>query len=240
MYGFLLRKRELRNLNLCGNELPWVSTGKHLGMRLENDGDIFQQDIREKRARYIRGNNQLMQEFAFADCPTKIFINNVYNSHHYGSVLWDLYSREAEMVYNTWSVSTRLMLRIDRKSHRYLIEPLSEIPHLRRSLLLGFNSFVQKLQNSRCAKCLWGNQGWLPEHHRIKYQKCHIRMSSQPSPTVLRHRHQEGSLLSISWQRCMDNFGTQGTYGGTRWEKRNRWLDKRRDQQRDWISVQSI
>ena len=40
------------------------------------------------------------------------------------------------------------MLRIDRKSHRYLIEPLSEIPHLRRSLLLGFNSFVQKLQNS--------------------------------------------------------------------------------------------
>ena len=40
------------------------------------------------------------------------------------------------------------MLRIDRKSHRYLIEPLSETPHLRRSLLLGFNSFVKKLENS--------------------------------------------------------------------------------------------
>ena len=145
--AFLLKKRELRNLNLCGNELPWVGTSKHLGMRLDNNGDIFQHDILEKRARYIRGNNQLMQEFAFTDCPTKIFINNVYNSHHYGSVLWDLYSREAEMAYKTWSVSSRLMLRIDRKSHRYLIEPLSEIPYLRRSLLLGFNSFVQKLQN---------------------------------------------------------------------------------------------
>ena len=146
--AFLLKNRELRNLKLCGNELPWVNTGKHLGMRLDNGSDIFQRDILEKRARYIQGNNQLMQEFAFADCSTKIFINAVYNSHHYGSVLWDLYSREANMVYNTWNVSIRVMLRIDRKSHRYLIEPLSETPHLRRSLLSGFKSFVGKLENS--------------------------------------------------------------------------------------------
>ena len=52
------------------------------------------------------------------------------------------------MVYNTWNVSIRVMLRIDRKSHRYLIEPLSETPHLRRSLLSGFQSFVGKLENS--------------------------------------------------------------------------------------------
>ena len=146
--AFLLKKRKLRNLKLCGNELPWVDTGKHLGMRLDSSSDIYQRDILEKRARYIKGNNQLMQEFAFADCTTKIFINTVYNSHHYGSVLWDLYSKEANMVYNTWNVSTRIMLRINRRSHRYLIEPLSETRHLRRSLLLGFNSFVQKLNNS--------------------------------------------------------------------------------------------
>ena len=146
--AFLLKNRELRKLKLCGNELPWVNTGRHLGMRLDNGSDIFQRDILEKRARYIQGNNQLMQEFAFADSSTKILINTIYNSHHYGSVLWDLYSREANMVYNTWNVSIRVMLRIDRKSHRYLIEPLSETPHLRRSLLSGFKSFVGKLENS--------------------------------------------------------------------------------------------
>ena len=86
--AFLLKERELRRLKLCGNELPWVTTGKHLGMRVDNDVNIFQRDVLEKRARYIKGNNRLMQEFAFTDSSTKIF-----NSHHYGSVLWDLYSR---------------------------------------------------------------------------------------------------------------------------------------------------
>ena len=108
--AFLLKNRELRKLKLCGNELPWVNTGRHLGMRLDNGSDIFQRDILEKRARYIQGNNQLMQEFAFADSSTKILINTIYNSHHYGSVLWDLYSREANMVYDMWNVSIQVML----------------------------------------------------------------------------------------------------------------------------------
>ena len=34
--AFLLKKRGLANLWLCGNQLPWVNAGKHLGMKLEN------------------------------------------------------------------------------------------------------------------------------------------------------------------------------------------------------------
>ena len=102
----------------------------------------------EKRARYINGNNQLMQEFSYASCMTKIFINRVYNSHQYGSVLWDLFGKQANMVYNTWSVSVRNMLRIDRESHRYLIEPLSEMNHLKEKILKDFVSFTEKLSNS--------------------------------------------------------------------------------------------
>ena len=135
-------------MKLCENTLPWVSTGKHLGMRIENVKDIFNRDIMEKRARYIQGNNQLMQEFSFATCMTKIFINKVYNIHHYGSVLWDLFGKQAEMVYNTWNVSIRRMLRIDRKTHRYLIEPLSGMDHLKKMFLKAFTSFTQRLSNS--------------------------------------------------------------------------------------------
>ena len=40
------------------------------------------------------------------------------------------------------------MLRIDRKSHRYLIEPLSGIKHLKRTLLEAFMNFTKKLSNS--------------------------------------------------------------------------------------------
>ena len=111
--AFMKKERELRRLTLCGNLLPWVSTGKHLGMRIDNTKNIFNRDIMEKRARYINGNNQLMQEFSYASCMTKIFINRVYNSHQYGSVLWDLFGKQANME-RTWSVSVRNMLRLDR------------------------------------------------------------------------------------------------------------------------------
>ena len=34
--AFLFKKTNLANLWLCGNQLPWVNAGKHLGMQLEN------------------------------------------------------------------------------------------------------------------------------------------------------------------------------------------------------------
>ena len=34
--AFLLKKRNLANLRLCGNQLLWVDAGKHLGMKVEN------------------------------------------------------------------------------------------------------------------------------------------------------------------------------------------------------------
>ena len=132
--AFLQKDRDLRDLTLCNNALPWVKTGKHLGIRIDNTREIFTRDILEKRARYIQGNNQLMQEFSFADNLTKLFINKVYNGHHYGSVLWDLYSKEADMVYNSWSVSIRRMLRLDRRTHRHFIKPLSGMAHVKKTI----------------------------------------------------------------------------------------------------------
>ena len=147
--AFLKKERSLRGLKLCQNILPWVDSGKHLGMKINNADGIFSRDIREKRARYIQGNNQLMQEFPFASCDTKLFLNKIYNGHHYGSVLWDLYDKQTEMVYNTWNVSIRNMLRLDKKTHRYLIEPLSNMKHLKRTFLESFNTFTEKLRSSR-------------------------------------------------------------------------------------------
>ena len=135
-------------MQLCNDTLPWVGSGKHLGMKIENVRDIFKKDIKEKRARYIQGNNQLMQEFSFASTRTKVFINRVYNGHHYGAVLWDLYGKETEMVFNTWNTSIRRMLRIDRRTHRCLIEPLSGTQHVKRAIFKAFISFVNKLQYS--------------------------------------------------------------------------------------------
>ena len=42
----------------------------------------------------------------------------------------------------------RRMLRVDRKTHRFLIEPLSGTRHVKRSIFKAFVSFVEKLQHS--------------------------------------------------------------------------------------------
>ena len=148
--AFLGKERQLRKLQLCGNELPWVERGKHLGISLNNKlGKTLSSDIMEKRARYIQVNNELMQEFYFSAGSTKAFINRVFNSHFYGSVLWNLYEKEAKMVYNTWSVSIRKMFDLDRKSHRYLLEPISGMPHIRQALISRFVGFICKLASSK-------------------------------------------------------------------------------------------
>ena len=95
------KERELPNLKLCGNSLPWVRHGKHLGTRIDAANDILAKDIVEKRARYIQCNNELVQEFAYASSYTKAYINRVFNSHAYGAILWNLYGQEANMFYNT-------------------------------------------------------------------------------------------------------------------------------------------
>ena len=57
---------------LCGNPLPWVKYGKHLGMKIQDlPGNLLSQDVKEKRAQFIQRNNELMQEFSFAAPYTK-------------------------------------------------------------------------------------------------------------------------------------------------------------------------
>ena len=150
--GFLLKDRELPAMKLCGNHLPWVKEGKHLGMKIKNTlGMILNSDIVEKRAQYIDRNNELMQEFSFADRKTKTFINNVFNTSFYGSVLWDLQCKEAEMLYNTWSVSLRKINMLERNTHRYFIEPISDTTHIKLALKKRFLNFTKKISTTK--KC---------------------------------------------------------------------------------------
>ena len=48
------KKKDLSGLRLCGNNLPWVESGKHLGLNLNDKSDCLRYDIKIKRAQYIR------------------------------------------------------------------------------------------------------------------------------------------------------------------------------------------
>ena len=92
--AFLAKDRPLPTLKLCGNPLPWVKSGKHLGMKIETKLDGMKADLKIKRADFISKNNDILQEFGFSHPKMKIMINSIYNSHFSGSSLWDLFQRK--------------------------------------------------------------------------------------------------------------------------------------------------
>ena len=75
-------------------------------------------------------------------------MNQIYNNHFTGSPLWDLFSREADMLYNSWNRSVRLTCNIPLQTHRYFLEPLAESRHLKLVLMKRFLSFILQIENS--------------------------------------------------------------------------------------------
>ena len=147
--AYLAYERELKNIVLEGKELPWVKTAKHLGCRLDENHCGLRSDLMEKRAIYINKVNEIEQEFHFAHPLTKVKINNIFNSYIYGSVMWDLFGKEAERLEKTWNISQRIMLGIPRNSHRYFIEPLTDTRHITHSLYKRYLQFINNIKSSK-------------------------------------------------------------------------------------------
>ena len=107
--GFLKKLRKLKNLKLCGNNLPWVNTFKHLGNNLSNQNSITGHDIDVKRAVAITKNIEMNQEFYFASPFTKFKINEIYNSHYTGSPLWNLFGNQALQFESYYNRAVKIM-----------------------------------------------------------------------------------------------------------------------------------
>ena len=140
--------RPLTQVKLCGNPLPWVKQGKHLGNTIENKINGMKKDIMVKRASYIDKTNTINQEFHFSHPRTKNEINRIYNNHFTGSPLWDLFGREADMMCNTWNKSVRLMFDVPLQTHRYFLEHLTGTRQLKITLIKRFLSFISQIENS--------------------------------------------------------------------------------------------
>ena len=149
--AFLRKNRILKPIKLNGNNLPWIDSPEtviHLGNTIENNGNFLSKDIKIKRAKYINRNNELNQEFYFADPETKMKINSIYNMSFSGSSLWDLFSDDVISLENTYNLSLKIMWDIPRETHRYFIEHLSEHRHIKFILLKRFLRFLKQIEKS--------------------------------------------------------------------------------------------
>ena len=147
--AFLKKPRDLPKLKLCGNDLPWVETVKHLGNTVSNKIDGFQTDMQIKNAQFIDKCNTICQEFWFAHPYTKARIGNIYNSLLTGSQLWKIRSRGCEKIISSYNRSINFMYNLPWETHRCLLEPLSGLAHVSKFLLSRYISFICKLRNSK-------------------------------------------------------------------------------------------
>ena len=89
-------------------------------------------------------NIELNQEFHFCHPSTKVKMNSIYNFYFTGSSFWDLFSREAIMLENSWNTSVCVMFDLLLQTHRYLIESISLTKQLKIVLMERFSAFLTK------------------------------------------------------------------------------------------------
>ena len=136
-----------KNIILQGNMLPWVDEVLHLGITLQCDNSM-KRDINKKRCIFNNKLNSLLQEFHSASPTILLKCANTYALSFPGSQIWDLFNEECEKLYRSWNVMIRKIYNLNRCTHRYLIEPLSDTYHLKTALCSRFVKFSKTLTGS--------------------------------------------------------------------------------------------
>ena len=105
-------------------------------------------DILQKRGKFIGKVNSLLQEFHYVkpDILTKLV--SIYATSFYGSGLWSLLSTECNKLFANWNVSMRQIFSLPRRTHRYLIKPVSLCCHPKVMLAEILVTFFKSLINS--------------------------------------------------------------------------------------------
>ena len=128
------------------NQLNWVPSIKYIGSTLQenNSMDI---DIDKKRGSFIGKVHSLTQEFHFLDPTVKMRLIEIYCESFYGSNIWDLFGASCDKLFRAYNVTVRMTYQVPRKTHRYLIEPISECLHPKVFLASRFIKFTNSLSN---------------------------------------------------------------------------------------------
>ena len=126
-----------------------VSRRKYLGGRGEGlisptltESVVLEAKLnRVKRANFINKSLELSQEFYFASSRSKFRIKDTYNSHFYGSPIWNLFGKPCSSLLFcfvlfcsslliTYNRYVRITLQLPLTTHRNVIEPITGSRHL--------------------------------------------------------------------------------------------------------------
>ena len=108
-------------LILNGVVLPWVKSAVHLGHTIHQDLTMTA-DAAVRRARFISSSVEVRSRFSFA-APNQILkAVRLLSCDGYGSVLWQLDSKEAGSFFKAYSSCVRRIHRLPQDTFTYLVE----------------------------------------------------------------------------------------------------------------------
>ena len=136
-------------VSLGDHVLPWVEHAMHLGHELHQLCNM-EYDAGIKRAQFIQTAVEINETFGFARPQEILQAVQVYAGHWYGSMLWDLYGDKAEQIYRSWSTNAKLVWKVPRSCHTYLVDNLltAQFYTLKHQLRGRYINFVKTLLNS--------------------------------------------------------------------------------------------
>ena len=131
---------------LGSDKIPWSDQYTHLGHIMFRDG-TFTKDCLFKRRTFIGKYHSLCQKLKQKDPFVYMKLISIYMCDFYGSNLWNLFNASSNDLYIMWNQMIRFVFKLPFRSHRYLLEPISETSHLFTKLTNRFIKFYSALSN---------------------------------------------------------------------------------------------
>ena len=139
-------------VRLSGIDLPWVTSANHLGHTLHQDCTM-EEDARSKRMSFISDSLDIRDMFSWAHPRQVLQATRVYSTSFYGSMLYNLYGEQSNMIYRCWNTAAKLAWDVPRSTFSFLVDRVltSDMPSVRDGILTRYAMYQQSLymNNSR-------------------------------------------------------------------------------------------
>ena len=101
---------------------------------------------------FIDKRAQIRETFEFAHAMEKVMATEKYCTNIHGSVLWDLTSPEAQMVFRAWRTGIKISWNVPRTTHSFLVQDVltTGVQSLEQRILRNSVGFFQSLLRSPC------------------------------------------------------------------------------------------
>ena len=147
----LFSKKDItaEKVKLDNNELPWVTSAKHLGSLLSSKVNLnpvssdTTKDLNQKKAIFFQKVHELCQCYHYCDPRIVCHLVRIFATSFYGSSLWNLSSPAFQQLARSWNTTVKIVWYLPWETHKRFVENLTEVPHMETTLHSRYIAFLK-------------------------------------------------------------------------------------------------